>query len=518
MATDYELTLPDYLSIMRRRAPYLIGAFVVVLLSAIVVALTIPPTYRASGTIMVESQQVPDNIVPTAIQSQLDERINIIKQRVLTRDSLLHIANKHDLFKDSATFLTSTDLIERMRDRVGVELITSSGEPNNRRSVPTIAFTLSFDDKSPVIAHQVTSDLVALFLDWNVKLRTEGATETTTFLAQEVERLKLEVERREVLIAEYKRQNSNALPEQLTLRMTMMARAESDLREVERDYRSTSEALRSLQVELSAAKYGMGNDPSQALPELKAVLTRMSAIYSESHPDIKALKRKIEVQEKIAETLEAEDSPEQAPTLAVYKTQSKIDAANARLVSLAQQQKMLQGKIAENERAMLLTPKVEQGLGILIRDRDSAQRKYEEILNKKMSAQIAENLESESKSERFILLEPPILPEKAFKPDRVKIIVMGLFLALASAGGMLMAMVTFDRQIRGADALTHVLGYRPLAVIPYLVIEEEEMRRKRMLKSAIITSVLVVILIALALHFFYMPLSDLFTKILARLV
>ena len=518
MAAEYELTLIDYLSIMRRRAPYLVGAFAVVLLGAIVVALTFPATYRAVGTIMVESQQVPDNIVPTAIKSQLDERINIIKQRVLTRDSLLRIANKHELFKDSARFLTSADLIERMRERVGVELITSSTTQNSRQGMPTIAFTLSFDDKSPVIAHQVTSDLVNLFLDWNVKLRTAGATETTIFLAQETERLKGEVEHREAQIAEYKRHNSNALPEQLTLRMTMMARAENDLREVDRDYRSTKEELRSLQVELSAAKYGMGNDPSQALPELKAELTRLSAIYSESHPDIKALKRKIEAQEKITEAPEAESAVEKAPTLAVYKIQSKMDAANARLESLTQQQKMLQGKIAENERAMLLTPKVEQGLDVLVRDRDSAQKKHEEILNKKMSAQITENLESESKSERFTLLEPPILPERPFKPDRVKIIALGFFLAIASAGGILMTMVSFDQQIRGVDALAHVLGYRPLAVIPYLAIQEEEVRKKRMIKLTFITSVIAVIVIAALLHFLYMPLGDLFTKILTRLV
>ena len=518
MATEYELALTDYLSIMRRRAPYLIGAFVVVLLGAIVVALTFPPTYRAVGTIMVESQQVPDTIVPTAIRNQLDERINIIKQRVLTRDSLLRIANKYNLFKDSARFLTSSELIERMRERVGVELINSDNSQSNRQGMPTIAFTLSFQDKNPEIAHQVAADLVTLFLNWNVKLRTEGATETTMFLTQESDKLKLEVERLEGLISAYKQQNSNNLPEQLTLRMTMMARAENDLREAERDYRSTKEDLRSLQIELSAAKYGMGNDPSQSLPELKAELTRLSATYSESHPDIKALKRKIEAMEKVGDSPEPASAVDTAPTLAVYKIQSKIASANARLESLSRQQKMLQEKIAQNERAMILTPKVEQGLDILMRDRDSAQKKYEEILGKKMSAQIAENLESENKSERFTLLEPPILPERPFKPDRVKIIALGFFLAIASVGGMLMAMVSFDRQIRGVDALAHVLGYRPLAVIPYLVIQEEEIRRKRMLKMVIISSILAIIIIAALLHFLYMPLGDLFTKILTRLV
>jgi len=198
-------------------------------------------------------------------------------------------------------------------------------------------------------------------------------------------------------------------------------------------------------------------------------------------------------------------------------TQAKVDAANARLESLTQQKKMLQGKIAQNEHALMQTPKVAQELEVLIRDRDSAQKKYEEILGKKMNAKIAQNMESENKSERFTLLEPPILPEKPFKPNRLKIIAMGFFLAMASSGGAVMLLESIDKRIRGAEALTHVLGYRPLAVIPYLPVLEEGVRRKRILKLAVKVAFVALIVVVIAVHFLYMPLDTLLIKILARL-
>ncbi len=517
MATEYELTFYDYLSIMRRRAPYLIGTFVVVLLITVVVTFAMPRVYRSTGTIMVESQQVPENIVPSAIRSQLDERINVIRQRVMTRDNLLRIIHKFNLFKENIGSLTTTDLIDKMRDRIVVETI-SDAMHSSQQGQPTIAFTISFEDRSPEIALQVTNDLVTLFLDWNVKLRTEGATETTAFLTQESEKLKIEVDRLEALIAAYKQQNRNALPEQLTLRMTMLSRAENDLREVERDYRSTKEELRSLEVELSAAKHGMPVDmTSQTLPALKAELTRLSSVYKESHPDIRRLKRKIEAMENSADTPVSGIASADATSLAMYRIQAKIDSNNARLNSLAQQREMLQGKITENERAMIQTPKVEQGLDVLIRDRDSAQRKHEEIRNKKMNAQIAQNLESENKSERFTLLEPPLLPENPFKPNRVKTFVMGFFLALVSSGGAVMILESIDKRVRGIEALTHVLGYRPLVVIPFLRLQEDEERRKRILKLAIIAAVTALIAAVVALHFLYMPLSTMIMKFLARI-
>ncbi|MFZ2160707.1 MAG: lipopolysaccharide biosynthesis protein [Sideroxyarcus sp.] len=478
MATEYELSLSDYLSIMRRRAVYLIVIFAVVLLLAIVAAFVISPAYRATGTIMVELPQILDGVVPKSNRNDLDERINVIKQRVMTRESLLQIINKSGLYKENSGNQTTTELIDKMRNLIAIESISSDDSRSSRQGLPAIAFTISFEDKSPQVALQVTNDLVTLFMDWNVKLRTEGATETTVFLSQESDKLKAEVDRLEEKISAYKRQNSENLPEQLSVRTSMMSRAENDLYAVERDIRSSNEELRSLEAELAAAKHGMSDDPSQTLPALKAQYTKLSAIYTESHPDLRALKRKIDALEQSDGTSDAASSPANATNLAVFKIQARLDAVNARMASLTQQQKMLKEKIGQNEHAMEMTPRVAQGLEILLRDRDSAQRKFEELRNKKMNAQIAQSLESENKSERFTLLEPPILPETPFKPDRKKIFSLGFFLAVASSFAFVMLLESINKRVYGIDALTHVLGNRPLVVIPYLPIEEERGRNR----------------------------------------
>lgn len=504
MSTDYELTLRDYLSIIRRRAPYLIGIFVAVLLISVIVAITIPPTYRATGTIMVESQQVPDTIVPTAIKNQLEERLNIIKQRVMTRENLVQIANNYNLFKHKLDAQTPSDLIDRIRNRIVVE--TSNSKDAMRSNQQAIAFTLSFEAQNPEVALHVTNDLITLFLDWNVRLRTGVTTETTAFLTQESDKLKNEVFRLEKLIAAYKMQHSNTLPEQLTLRMSMLSRAENDMREVERDIRSTKENIRALEVELSAAKHGIGDDNTlQSLPALKAELMRLSTIYNESHPDIKRVKRKIEVMEKTADmpasNLASVEDSNNTLSPAMYRIQAKINSDRARLSSLEQQKKMLNDKITANEDAMTKTPRVEQGLDALIRDRDSAQKKYEEILNKLMNAKIAESLESGNKTGRFSVLEAPLLPEKPFKPDRVKILLLGFIFALASSIGAMMILESVDKRIRGIDAFTHVLGYRPLVVIPFIPTQEDEVRRKYILKVASISAAATLIIFAITLLF-----------------
>lgn len=519
MVTDYELTLHDYLSMMRRRATLLISIFIVVLLLSIVVAIALPPTYRATGTIMVESQQLSDNIVPSAVKSQLDEQINVIKQRVMTRENLIQLANKYGLFDTNTGSLSSDSLISKMRERIIIET-GNANEPmrTTRQGPQAIAFALSFEDRKPEIALQVTNDLMTLFMDWNVKLRTESATETRAFLTQEADKLRIEVDRYETLIAEFKHQNRNALPEQLTLRTSLLARSENDLREVERDIRSTKEELRSLEVELSVANRGNGEDSTaQSLPALQAELSRLLAVYKESHPDVKRLKRKIEALEATSGSQASGATTTNASSLAAFRIQSKIDSDKSRLASLAQQKEVLQGKISENERAMLLTPKVAQDLDVLLRDRDSAQKKFEEFRNKKMNAQIAENLESESKTGRFSVLEPPLLPVKPFKPDRLKIFILGFVFAIISSGGTMLLLESINKRIRGAEALSHLLGSRPLAVIPYIPSIEDGIRRVRLLKLFVKFAIGFLIVTIVLLHFFYMPLDILFLKTLDRL-
>lgn len=482
MSTEYELTLSDYLSIMRRRAPYLIGTFIVVLLIAIKVAFSIPPTYRSTGTILVESPLVSENMVPGAIKNDLDERIDIIRQRVMTRDYLLQIVKKYGLFKESVGSMSTTDLIRDMRDRVVVESINSN---TSREGQPTFAFTISFEDQHPEVALQVANELVARFL-------------------------------------------------QLNQRESMRARAESDLYEVERNIRGAKEELRILDAELSAAngRHGMTGaaipsqtlhsttgegSSSQMLQTLKAEYTKLSAVYTESHPDVRALKRKIAALEQESRTSGSRTVPATNYSSAAYAIHVKVDAANAKLDSLMQQKKMLQDKIAQLDHSVEQTSTATQVQDVPVGDHNNVKRKDEEFRNQKMNAQIAQNLESENKSEKFSLLEPPILPDKPFKQNRLKILAMGFLLAIAFSGGATMALESTDKRIRGTEPLAHVLGYRPLVVIPYLSTQEEEVRRKQMRKRALIAAVITLIAVMVALHFMYMRLDILFIKILARM-
>jgi polysaccharide biosynthesis transport protein len=523
MATEYELTLADYLSILKRRWLQLLVIFLVIFGVATTVAILLPPIYQSTGTILVESQQIPPDLVKATVTSYADERIEVIRQRVMTRDNLHRIIQKYGLFPDKIDTATTSSLIDIMRSSITVQLLNAEVQ-GGTKSKATIAFKVGFEYPKPDVAHKVANELVTLFLDENVKARTERATETTEFLTQEVDRLKAELENVENKVATFKQQNANALPEHLTMHMGMMQNTDSQIKELDREYKATQEELRYLDVELTSAKTASKNNgtPTQTvqsdLEKAKVELERALVLYKETHPTVRALKRKIETLEKSPSVVAApqDNKSDIESDLVVAKVQAQIEAAKVRLGSIQEQKRSLEAKNAQLQAQVTQSPQVERGLFSLMRDYENAKAKYEEVKSKQINAKIAENLESENKAERFSLLEPPVFPDKPSKPDRKKIIAVGLFAALAGAIGIAALFEAMDKRVRGVDAMTALINMRPLVVIPYITTQNEAKRKIKLAKYAVIAVVVSLILGLILIHFLITPLDLLMVKLMSR--
>ena len=349
MASEYEMSFNDYLAIIKHHALLLIVSFVVILGVCIAVAISLPPTYESSGTILVESQQISPDLVAANNNTFADERIEVIRQRVMTREHLEGIIDKYNLFASQSRQLSVSEKIEEMRNAIVVSLVSAAVKG---RGEVTIAFRLSFEHRQPEIANKVAKELVTLFLDENIKQRTERASETTEFLTQEADKLRVELEALENRLADFKQAHSNALPEHQELRMNMLTRAETELKEVDRDYKTAREELRFNELELSAANAGLATKPGtpgaavdkpQDLASLKAEYIRLQSLYTQAHPDVRAVKRKIAA----LEANKGADGAAASVNLDVAKAEARISAAEARIKSLADQKQQILSKIAE---------------------------------------------------------------------------------------------------------------------------------------------------------------------------
>ncbi len=479
---DYQLTLSDYLSIAKRRARLIAVTFAGVLALGVAVAMLIPPVYRSAGTILIESQQIPNDLVQASVTTYAGERIEVIKRRVMTRENLLAIIRKYELFAPPSEKFTASQQVEQIRKAIAVELVQADVRPDGSGPA-TIAFSIAFDHGKPATAKAVADDLVRLFVEENVRARTQRATETTEFLTQEAEKLQADVAEIEAKVAKYKQENSAALPENVTLMTAAMQRVEADLRQVDRDYAAAEDALRALDADRSTAMLDVAASPSadpgrDELMRARAEVARMEAIYTDIHPDLRAARRKVAALEAAL--------PRESTAPAASRRSAAMARIDARASSLRDRQKVLlaqreelRAKLSEMDVSLARAPQVERGLLALTRDYQSAQKKYEEIMEKKRTAQVAESLEGDQKAERFTVLEPPILPETPIKPNRQKLIALALMLALAAAGAAAALIEMLQGRVRGVRQIAAAWGQQPLVTVPVIPTSAEGARHRR---------------------------------------
>jgi protein tyrosine kinase modulator len=93
-------TFRDYVDIVKRRRWYFIVPAIIVLLGSVVAAVAIPPLYRSTGKILVESQQIPSDLVQPTVTSVASQRIAFIQERIMTRSRLTEIIKKFSLYPE----------------------------------------------------------------------------------------------------------------------------------------------------------------------------------------------------------------------------------------------------------------------------------------------------------------------------------------------------------------------------------------------------------------------------------
>jgi uncharacterized protein involved in exopolysaccharide biosynthesis len=244
---DVGLDPSYYYGILKKRIFYILVPFVLVLVAGSAAAMLWPPTYLSEGKILVESQQIPADLVKPTVTTASKERIQVIEQRVMTRDNLLAILDKYQMFADQRDSLSRTELLDLMRQNTKIKPLELDQATGRTDGLTTIALTVGFTDRRPDVATKVANELITLFLNEDARNRTNRAMETTKFLAREVQRLEGDLAAIDAKIADFKR------------------------------------------------KY-VALGPDQTLPQLavlKAELAQKSGVYSKAHPDVLRLKRQI---------------------------------------------------------------------------------------------------------------------------------------------------------------------------------------------------------------------------------
>jgi len=528
----------EYLDLLKRRKNQILVPALILFFIGLLTTFLWPPVYCSTATILIEEQEVPPDLVRSTVTSYADQRIETIKHQLMTRSNLWSIVEQYGLYSYMRRRSTTEEVLKRFADDIQIRVI--SAEVVDRRTGQsthaTIAFTLSYDGETPVLAQRVANELISLFLAQNLKTRERNAQETTAFLKGEAGNLSRRIKDLEKKISVFKQRAKGALPELTQLNMQLMNQVDQELINLDQQSRALEEKKISLEGQLATLKPNTpiittsGErilDQEERLKALRAQYASSVSYLSPKHPDVIKMRREIESLEKevgirsetdelskklidartrlallldqygedhpdvirfrkVVASLEKEIAqpnpvPENPATVkpenpAYILTQSQLSSTVNDLKAMKATREELKARARELATRLEETPMIEREYQDLLRDRDNSVGKYHEIRSKLLEAQVSEVLEIQRKGERFSLIDPPALPEKPEKPNRPALLVLSCVLALVGGMGYGAATERLDHSVHTARALELITHTPPLAVIPYMPNTEDQKR------------------------------------------
>ncbi len=502
--------LSFYIAVFMRRFHYFLLVFILTAAAAITMAVVLPPVYVSETQLLVESSSIPDELAAPTVQTGAIEELQIIEQRLMTRGNLLSVARSLDVFEEIDT-MSVDDIVEAMRDGTQIDLTAGRG----LATIMGLGFASDNGEKSARVVNQY----VTLILDGSLASRVGRASETLKFFEDQVDRLGKELAIQSGIILDFQNENTGALPDTLSFRLTQQTVFQERLGSVERQIASLAEQRRRL-VEIFNATgqvdAGTLTPEQQRLATLQDDLRRALAVYSTENPKVKLIQAQIAQQEAVVIGQEGAvvSGNRPAPMTVLDINLADIDARVDLLVE-QKQQIVVQLNV--------LVTSIEKTAGNAIRldaynrDYTNTQQQYNTAVDSLSKAATGERIELLSKGQTIVVLDPPTAPQTPTSPNRKLIAAAGVLL-----GGMLGFAFVFlleflNNSIRRPSDIINQMGITPIATVPYIRTPMELVLRRATI-IGIFAFVIVGVPAALfAVHQYYMPLDLIYERIAEKL-
>jgi succinoglycan biosynthesis transport protein ExoP len=456
-----------YLSVLLRRLPLILLCVAVTTAIALVVAVLLPRSYQSAARILVEAPQIPANLVRSTVPITSLGQFQIIQQQLTTRDNLVMLAAKLDIYADEKEKPPVEYLVKDLRSRIIFEQTALTSVDG------TSVFTIGFEAGTPALAARVANELATSILSSNQKQRTDRAGYTLEFFNDEVKRLDGDLSRIEADLLKFKNENRDTLPESLAFRRAQQSTLQERLISLERE-ESDLRTRRSLLVEtyMVTGKYPTGEPltaEQQMLLDLNKALADQLTVFAESSPNIVALRARIAALRGRAIPAKQEGVGTRAQSgldLQLSDVDRRIDAIEKERVQIAE-------KIASLTQSITATPATDIRLNALERTRENTQTQYNTAIAKRAEASVGQQIEARSDGGRFSLLEEATQPQQPMRSRRRLVVLGGVLAGLGLSFAIIVLLELLNKTIRRPSELVQMLQTQPLAVIPFIATPNE---------------------------------------------
>ena len=402
-----------------------------------------PNVYRASAQVHVDTESLLRPLMRgLAVDVNLQQRVNMMTRTLLTRPNLEQIARMTDLHLQAHTPEQMDRVVNQLRSGISI----SGGQREN-------IYTIAYQHGDPVRAHAVVQGALTFFVETALgETRGEGDM-VQQFLQQQIEEFEQRLEAAERRRAEFRRQNVGLMPGDRGDYYQRLQRVQGQLQEAELRLREAENRRDEIERQLAGEEpvFGIMGDNATGsevtsvdprLNELRGRLDDLLLTYTERHPDVGILKRRIEDleqqrQQELALLRQARPTGGGLETNPVHQ-QMRMALSNAQVEvsSLRVRVEDHQNQIDELQRLVDVIPDIEAELARLDRDYNIVRSNYQSLLERREQAQMTQTLEQRGENIQFRVVEPARVPRAPAGPNRPLFYTASLVVGLGAGGGL----------------------------------------------------------------------------------
>ena len=483
MNENRELTMNDYLAILKRRWKVLVIPAVLAPVVGFAISYAFSPKYTSHSLVLVEEQKVPEHYVKPVANQDLGQRLTQLEQRALSAQELRKLIDKLNLAQGASV----NQVIDRITQNVSLEAVQSAAPASYGQSrVP--GFTLSYTASSPIEAQQVCTELTNSMIKENYSDLEQVANDTTEFLKRQLADQKGKLDELDAQLAKFKQEHIGQLPgdadENLKTLMVLNSQLDADTQALNRAQQDKAYAESVLAQQLAAWRSSQSSsDPStlqKQMDGLQTLLLSLKARYTDDYPEVQKTKRDIQELQRKLDEIDAAASKSGAPpdtktslneTPEIRQLRAQVHQYQDVIAALTREQQRLQQQIRIYQGRVALSPSIEEKYKQLTRDYEIAQKVYNEDLAKLSQSETQTAMEREQQGEQMTTLRPADLPDSPSFPNRLMFAGGGLAGGLAIGFVIVLWLEMRDQCVRTEDDVAAVLGFPVLSQVPWVGLE-----------------------------------------------
>ena len=456
------------------------AAWATTILVIFALSLVVRDRYEASAKVFVDTQTVLKPLMNgLAFQPDVDQQVRMLARTLISRPNIERLLQSPKIGLPQMT----PEQREKLIDRLSTEIkVMPSGDAN--------LFAITYRDINPQRARTMVSELVSLFVASGVTDKQRDSEQARQFLDDQIKTYEGKLSEAENRLKDFKIRNFGLTGTSNQDYFTRMANGTDAVNHLKVDLQAAEQSRDALKHELDEENPNLPPEamsPTGEAPKTDTEI-RLDAMhkqlddllrrYTDAHPDVIATKRAIASleQQRAQEIAQARKDGGRSglgPTSPVFqRIRVSLAEADAKVAALRGQLAAEEAQLADIHTKAGKLPEVEAQLAQLNRDYDVDRKNYEQLVTRRESASLGEQIDLTTKVAEFRVVEPPRVSQAPVKPSRFMVAVAGLFLSLGVGVAVAYGMNMLVPTVQDTATLREICGRPVLGSISRLVTPE----------------------------------------------